>query len=740
MRFLHRNLHFILPLAVLAAAVFLRTDEPWLVEQARLSVFDTYQRLKPRVYDPAAPVRIVDIDDESLTRLGQWPWPRTLLAGLVDRLGAAGAATIAFDAVFAEADRTSPRRLLELWSDAGAADAVRARIAKLPDNDQVFADALGRVNAVTGFVLTDSVRGRAPELKAGFAFAGDDPEPFVPAYAGAVVNLPVIETAAAGNGSITGLPDRDGVIRRTPLVLRLDGKIYPSLGAEALRVAQGAGTYIIKSSGASGVYSFGERTGISQIKVGPFPIPTDAHGRVWIHYAGTQAARVVPAWRVMQPDFDASQVDGRIIFIGTSAAGLKDLRTTPLDPTAAGVEVYAELLEQIFAGNFLKRPDFALGLELIYLVTLGLLLIVLVPRVGARWCAYVGAAAIAGAVFGSWHAYTRWHWLLDPVFPSMAVLAVYIVQTGIIFLRTETERRWVRNAFGRYISPAVVSRLAEHPERLALGGEMREMTVMFSDIRDFTARSEQLDAQGLTRFINRYLTPMTECVLTNQGTVDKYIGDCVMAFWNAPLDDADHRRHACRTALAMRERLAGLNEAWAEEARTAGETFDPMRIGIGLNTGLCCVGNMGSDQRFDYSVLGDDVNLASRLEGQSKVYGIDIIASEAALAGVDGFATLEIDLIRVKGKTRPVRIFHLAGDEALVKSGTFKRLSVAHGDMLRAYRTCAWNDAERALARCRDAAIPSVAPLYALYARRIATFRAQPPAAEWDGVHDAMEK
>ncbi|MCX7354539.1 MAG: adenylate/guanylate cyclase domain-containing protein [Alphaproteobacteria bacterium] len=740
MRFLHRNLHFILPLAVLAAAVFLRADEPWLVEQARLSVFDNYQRLKPRVYDPASPVRIVDIDDESLARLGQWPWPRTLLAGLVDRLGAAGVVTIAFDAVFAEPDRTSPQRLLELWTDAGAADAVRARIAKLPDNDQVFADALGRVNAVTGFVLTNSVHGRAPELKAGFAFAGDDPEPFVLAYTGAVVNLPAIAAAAAGNGSITGLPDRDGIIRRTPLVFRLDEKIYPSLVVEALRVAQDASTYIIKSSGASGVYSFGERTGISQIKVGNFPIPTDAYGRVWIHYAGTQAARFVPAWRVMQPDFDASEVAGRIIFIGTTAAGLKDLRTTPLNPTAAGVEVFAELLEQILAKDFLERPHFALGLELVYLVALGLLLIVLVPRVGARWCAFVATAAIASAVFGSWHAYTRWHWLLDPVFPSMAVLAVYIVQTGIIFLRTETERRWVRNAFGRYISPAVVSRLAEHPERLALGGEMREMTVMFSDIRDFTARSERLDAQGLTRFINRYLTPMTECVLTNQGTVDKYIGDCVMAFWNAPLDDADHRRHACRTALAMRARLAGLNESWAAEAQAAGETFDPMRIGIGLNTGLCCVGNMGSDQRFDYSVLGDDVNLASRLEGQSKVYGVDIIASEAALAGVEGFASLEIDLIRVKGKARPVRIFHLAGDQAHAASDAFMRLSAAHGDMLRAYCARNWDAADAALARCRASVAPTLAPLYNLYAQRIAVFRVQPPAAGWDGVHDAAEK
>ncbi|MFN0044337.1 MAG: CHASE2 domain-containing protein, partial [Alphaproteobacteria bacterium] len=567
-----------------------------------------------------------------------------------------------------------------------------------------------------------------------FAFAGDDPRPFVPAYRGAVLNLPALEAAAEGNGSLNGLPERDGVIRRTPLVLRMGDELLPSLGAEALRVAQGERTFVIKASGASGVESFGESTGISRIKIGQFAVPTDENGRVWIYYSGFQPERFIPAWKIFEPDFDPALVEGRILFIGTSAAGLKDLRITPLDPAAAGVEIYVELLEQIFSGEYLSRPDFALGVEVVYLLGIGLVLIVLLPRVGARWCGALGVAAVGFAVGASWIAFDHWRWLFDPVYPSLVIIVVYVVETGLIFLRTESERRWVRGAFARYISPAVVNRLAEHPERLALGGEMRNMTILFCDIRDFTARSEKLDAHGVTRFINRYLTPMSEVVLAHQGTIDKYIGDCIMAFWNAPLDDPAHARNASRAATAMRAELARLNAIWAGEARAAGRLFDPVRVGIGLNTGMCCVGNMGSDQRFDYSVLGDDVNLASRLEGQSKIYGVDIVISETTRAEAPGEPALELDLIRVKGKTKPVRVFTLLG------AAEAEALAAPHAAMLGAYRAGDWGAAEAALVHCRAAAPSSLASLYTLYAERISAYRAAPPPADWDGAYTATEK
>ncbi len=740
MRSIKRRLHILVPLCVLIAAVAIRAGEPWLVEQARLLVFDTYLRLKPRAYDANAPVRIIDIDEASLERVGQWPWPRTLVAQLTKRLADMGAAAIAFDIVFAEPDRTSPGRIARSLPGTPEFEALKAQLRKLPDNDDGLAAAIAAAPAVTGFVLTNSGGDRPPAIKAGFALAGDDPQPFLLGYSGAVPSLPALEAAAPGNGSVTGVPDRDGVIRRTPLILGMGEKIYPSLGAEALRVAQEATTYVVKSSGASGIESFGQHTGVSQIKIGQFVVPTDAQGRIWIHYSGTEPDRFIPAWRVFEDGFNPEDVSGRILFIGTTAAGLKDLRTTPLDPAAAGVEIYAEVIEQILTGSYLLRPDFAPGLEIVYVLIIGIALILLLPSVGARWCALLGLGAIAAAIGGSWYAFRTWRWLLDPVFPSITILAVYMVETGLIFLRTEGERRWVRSAFGRYISPAIVDRLAEHPERLTLGGEMREMTILFNDIRDFTARSERLDAHGLTRFVNRYLTPMTDVVLSRRGTIDKYIGDCIMAFWNAPLDDAEHALNACRAALGMRKELERLNALWAAEQAGEGPAFEPVRIGIGINTGICCVGNMGSDQRFDYSVLGDDVNLASRLEGQSKVYGVDIVISETTEGGASSLATLELDRLRVKGRTKPVRIFTIVGDESIANDAGFRARKARHDTMLAAYRAGDWATAAARLEDCRRLSDGALRRVYDLYAERIRAFATAPPPADWDGVYDAHEK
>ena len=739
-RLVSKRLHYILPLAVLVGAFLLRAVEPRLVEQVRLWTFDTFNQVKPRAYDPLAPVRVVDIDEASLARIGQWPWPRVKLAELVERLGEAGAAAIAVDAVFAESDRTSPGALAELWPKTEAFRDLRARLRTLPDHDAVFAGAISRAPVVMGFALSDSGGQTPPALKAGLAVAGDDPAEFLRPIKGAVVNLPALEEAAAGNGTFTANPHRDGVFRRAPTVLRMGDQVYPSLAVEALRVAQGASTIIVKASRASGTYGGSELRAITEVKVGQFVIPTDAEGQSWIHFAGTQSARSLPAWRVFEADFDRTEVEGRIVFVGTSAEGLKDLRATPLNPTTAGVEVHAEFLEQVFSGTSLERPDFALGVEAVYLLVVGLALILLLPRVGARWSGALGGGAIAVVVGASWFAYARHLWLFDPVFPSFTIAAIYVVETGIIFLKSESERRWVKGAFSRYLSPAVVSRLAEHPEKLALGGEMREMTILFSDVRDFTRRAEKLDAHGLTRFINRYLTPMSEIVLVNQGTIDKYIGDAIMAFWNAPLDDKDHAANACRTVLAMRAALARLNESWAAEAATDGVAFESVRIGMGLNTGPCVVGNMGSDQRFDYSVLGDDVNLASRLEGQSKTYGLDNIVSEATRTAAPGFAALEVDLLRVKGRSQPVRIFTLMGEVGLADDPAYAALAGHHGRMLAAYRVQDWAGAGTALAACRAAAWPGLQGLHALYAARLDEYRQDPPDSGWDGVYTAQDK
>ena len=309
----------------------------------------------------------------------------------------------------------------------------------------------------------------------------------------------------------------------------------------------------------------------------------------------------------------------------------------------------------------------------------------------------------------------------------------------VSYLRSESERTQVKGAFSRYMSPALVEQLARHPEKLKLGGELREMTLLFCDIRGFTTISEQFDPHGLTHFINRFLTPMTELILERQGTIDKYMGDCIMAFWNAPLDDAEHARNACRSALAMHARLKELNAEWEAEAKAENRRFIPVRIGIGLNTGPCCVGNMGSDQRFDYSVLGDDVNLASRLEGQSKTYGADTVIGPRTRECAPEYAALELDLIKVKGKTVPVRIHALLGGEELRADPAFRALEEKHGRMLAAYRSKDWDAAEALLEECRTAPF-ALKTLYDLYAGRIDVYRETPPPLDWDGSFAATSK
>ncbi|MBI4342738.1 MAG: adenylate/guanylate cyclase domain-containing protein [Candidatus Omnitrophica bacterium] len=739
---LHRGLTFGLPAGLLLAALLLRIAGSPLLESLQLQVFDQFQRAHPRPYQ-AVPVRIVDVDDATLARLGQWPWPRTLVARLVERLHALGASAIAFDIVFAEPDRTSPRQVLPLWPIAPAIDALRETAGQLPDHDQVLAQAIGEARVVTGFALTAEPNGAQPALKTGIAHAGDDPLLYAVALRGAVTTLPSLEQPALGNGHFNLLAERDGMIRRVPLLLRLGDTLYPSLVAEALRVAQGASAVSVKSSGASGEASFGQHTGMARVKIGRFTIPTDERGRAWVYYTVLAPERTIPAWTVLDGSVEPGALEGAIVFVGTSATGLKDLRATPLNPVAAGVEVHAQLTEQVLAGQFLERPDWAGGAELVYLLVLGAGLLVALPRLGALGAAVFGAGAIAAALAASWYAFTALHWLLDPVYPSLVVLAIYLVSSFLSYLRTEAERRQVRQAFSRYLSPALVDRLARHPEQLRLGGERRVMTVLFADIQDFTAMAEQLSAEELGRFMNRFLTPMTQAVLEQAGTVDKYIGDCIMAFWNAPLEDPDHPSHGCRTALAMRRHLVEFNRRLEVERAQEGRPFAPVHIGIGVNTGECSVGNFGSEQRFDYSVLGDSVNLASRLQGQSKSYGVDVVIGESTAQSLGGScAALELDLIAVKGKTQPGRIFALLGDEALARDERLHVLVRVHDEMLAAYRAQDWDRAETLIRQCLelDTAQTRLSALYRLYSERIAAYRVHPPGTEWDGVFVATTK
>jgi adenylate cyclase len=734
-----RLLYALIVGTVIAVALALRIWDPNPVARLRAVVFDTYQQISPRKFDPSLPLRIVDIDEESLKRVGQWPWPRTVLAELVRKLSNSGAAAIGFDMVFPEHDRMSPANTLRFWPQSDALAGLREEVEKLPSNDQVLAEAIGQGAVVLGFIATPQ-GGSIPQLKAGFAHGGDDPRLFAPTYPGAAASLPELQDKASGAGSLNWLPEYDQIIRRVPMVVQVGDTLYPSFAADMLRLAQGASTYIVKSSGASSETSFGEKTGIVKIRIGDYEVPTEADGQMWIRFTHQAKERYLPAWRVLNGEIGKEDIEGRLAIIGTSAAGLLDLRATPLEASVPGVELHAQAIEQILQGSFLQRPDFATPAELLYILVLGLLIAFLIYRMGAIGSAVLGGIAVAAVIGVSWYAFAAFGWLVDPIYPAIALAAIYLTGTIFVFLRTERERNRVRHAFGHYMAPALVERLADDPSRLKLGGETRDMTLLFSDVRGFTAISEGLDAEELTHFLNSLFTPLSKIILEEQGTIDKFMGDAVMAFWNAPLDDGEHASHACRAALRIMEHMPELNAHWRGEAEAKGRSFNPVKIGIGLNTGVCCVGNLGSETRFDYSVIGDNVNIASRLEGQSKTYDVVTIVGESTTARAPDFAFLELDLLKLKGKTEATRIFALLGDAEVKKSQTFIDFSARHGEFLQRYRAKNWDAAESLASDCERLNGAGLDRLYALYRERITYFRHNPPPPNWDGTAKALGK
>src|SRR6185437_5175681 len=628
-------------LGLLIGLAALRVADPAPIDELRVRVFDTFQVIEPRV-KTARPVTIVDIDEKSLAKLGQWPWPRTRLADLVTNLTTLGAAVIAFDIVFAEPDRLNPGTAAETMRYLD--DFTRSKLRELPSNDQIFSDAIRRSRVVLGETALANVMSEFDSTLpvTGFAMGGEDPTPFLFEFPGLLRNISVLETAAAGRGLITIKTERDGIIRRVPMLLRAQGAIMPSLSFEILRVATATPTIVIRS----------EKAGIKSVAVRGLKIPTDRNGQLWVHFARHDPSIFVSATDVLDGTVAREKIANKLVLIGTSAVGLYDIKTTPVDPAVPGVEVHAQVLESALTNALLAQPDYAVGVELFMALALGLLVIAFVPLFGALTLVVVGASFAAFLVGMSWYFYTHHRLLIDFTYPLLSTTAVYLTLVFSSFVREQAQRRQIRSAFGRYLSPALVEQLAQSPEKLVLGGEEREMTIMFSDVRGFTTISESYkhDPQGLTTLMNRFLTPLTNAILARKGTIDKYMGDAIMAFWNAPLDDAQHQLNACEAAVDMLERIDVLNEERQREAKENGQSHIPLNVGVGLNTGICVVGNMGSDLRFDYSVLGDSVNLASRLEGQSKEYGFPIIVgSRTALAVKEKFAILELDFIMVKG-------------------------------------------------------------------------------------------
>jgi adenylate cyclase len=689
----------------LTGVIALNAVEPWFVGEIRTRTFDVYQRLQPRAYGDF-PVRVVAIDDASLAAIGQWPWPRTRLAGLVQRLSELGAGAIVFDAVFSEPDRTSPARVAAGIDPGNSAETknVLEQMARLPDHDQIFADAIRQAPVVLGFAVEAGRNDRRPSVKAGFAYAGVNPLHVLPVFFASSSALPVLDQAASGIGGINVSPsDTSGVVRRMPMLFSDGTKTYPSLVAEALRAAQNQKSIFVRGTGASGDMDTG-KPALLGLRVGDLKVPVTSQGELLLYYDHDRPDRYVSVSDVLDRSKESvvrPKLDGHIVFIGWTAGGLTDFWPTSLGEWVPGVSIHAQAAEQIIGDVFLSRPDWAKGLEIITTLVLGALLTFLLLRFGAQYAFAIGALFVVGVIGLSWMAFSRLGMLLDPIYPSIGAGSVYLAVVAVLYVATDKEKKFVRQAFGQYLAPELLHRLERAPHLLRLGGETRPVSILFMDVRDFTTISESLTAPELVEFINRLLSPLSDAIQSELGTIDKYVGDQIMAFWNAPLDIADHPARACRAALKMRAIAQQLNADDAFGFQARGFAKPEVRIGVGINTGAACVGNMGSERRFNYSALGDSVNTASRIESSCKTTGFDLLVSQDTARAVPDFAMLEAGEISLKGKSRPAKLFALIGDEQTAASDEFKNLARHHARLIETVASGDAGAALAALAACR---------------------------------------
>ena len=746
----NRWIHFGILFFILLSAVLLSDSQHELRKRLQFTVFDQYNRLHPR--EATDQIVIIDLDEESIQKVGQWPWSRIIMADLVEQLNALGAKAITFDIVFSEPDRTSLSNIIHNFPENLKVE-MEEKFEELPDHDEVFADAIKSAgNVVMGFTAAKAETAiRPPAMRRQIRVKKDDKNLLLSHLyltKGVASNLPLLSKGAAGNGSFMATPDADGIIRNVSLLInyepegiRSKGQIFPMLAVEALRVATDTKSFntiaLNEDKGPLDADFF------LTIADDAYSIPIDADGRIWVYYRDIKPDEYVSAWQILDESVRgqiADKIKDKIVFVGTSAEGLRDIRSTPLDIFIPGVEIHVNVVEQALQGNYLLRPDIIRGAEALFILVMGLIIILLAPFIGMGALVFISLLSIGGMFYGSWWAYVEKGLLLDPVFASGAIMLLTFVSSLFSYLRSETERRQVREAFGLYVSPAFMEELASHPEKLKLGGETKDLTVMFTDIRSFTTISETLDPEELIQLMNDFLTPMSDLVMQNRGTIDKYMGDAMMAFWNAPLEDKDHARHACLAALKMNKALEPINEQVRKQAQKENRPFVPLIAGIGINTGPCSVGNMGSKQRFAYSALGDAVNIASRLEGQTKTYGTTILLGEDTARLVPDMALIELDMIKVKGKNEPIRLYTILGDEEKAKNPAFVSWRSEHNEMLAAYRAGKFLEAENILMHAKERAHLELIDYYVMMMTRIETFQKQHPGENWAGVHIAEEK
>jgi adenylate cyclase len=670
---------------LVAGLVSLRTGDSYAVRVARETTFDVFQQIQPRSAPPDLPLRIIAIDERALANVGQWPWSRQKMAEITRRLAELGAATVAFDVLFTEPDRLSA------------------------DGDAVFAEALRQTPTV--LVSSRAVLGGAPpQPKSGFAMTGADPLPKLPPLDGVAAPLPGLLEAATGLGVASLDRDGAGVARRLPLLWSNGTAPLPTLSLEALRVAQGASTLVVLGDTA------GAGT-VEGVRAGDFTVPTGASGEMWLYYRPLPDDVLISAADLLADDYArlAPQLAGHIVLVGATATGLLDIRASALGEAVPGVSIHLQALEQMLTGQFLQRADWVGGLELV-VITLSAFAIVLVllltgPVVGLLFSGMIAAVATAA----SWFAFTQYGVLLDPSFTLFAALATYAAMAFFQFAVTNADKRRIRRAFAHYIAPSLLTRLEADESLLKLGGDVRDVTVMFSDVRNFTALSERTAPADLLNLLNRLFAALGSAIIGRLGTIDKFMGDAVMAFWNAPADVPEHALKACEAALDMRMALRELNESRGEA--------EPIAIGIGIASGPALVGNMGFEERFDYSCIGDTVNRASRLESACKIVGYDILLATDTAAQVPNLGILPAGLVALKGMQEPEPVFMLLGSGPLAASEPFEALASGHRDLL-----AAWARGDKAsdlLEQCRLAAAdvdPGLLGFYDAALLRLADF------------------
>jgi adenylate cyclase len=660
---------------LLLGLLWLRLADPAMVSTMRGTGFDTLQRMWPRQATENLPVRVVDIDEASLKKLGQWPWPRSTLAKMVDQLQQLGAAVIAFDIVFPEADRMSPRRIAsdpEFKSVLGTAADINA----LPDFDVIFSAALANRPTVVAFA-TSTTGTAAADLpaKAGFAQTGAPAILAPPQFKAATTNLAAINATAAGHGGINiDLAGQQGVARQIPFLWSDGTRFSPSLVVEALRVAQGVETIIVNAAPDTD-------NAIESIRIGELEIPVSEQGFFPVYFRPDSPDLYISSSDLLDPataENLRSKVEGHIVFIGTSAVGLLDVRTTTLGEPVAGVSVHAQATEQILQGMFLTRPEWLVALELAGTAFLGMAIATAAAYVRPLTTMAIAAVSMAVVVTTNAMAFRTLGLLVDGTFPAFALLITSLAGIAWRLIVTDKDGRQMRHLFGHYVAPSVMAHIESNPQNLKLGGEVREVTVMFLDIENFTPLSEKLSPEELVQTVNGLWNVCTSAILAQQGTIDKFIGDAIMAFWNAPVSVADHQYRAAKAALDIRKRVAAYNENPVVHALLKERGIVPIAVRVGLASGPACVGNMGSEDRFDYSVLGETVNTAARTEATCKRIGHDILIAGKLHGATRKLAILPAGHANMKGISHPEPIFVVLGDETEKATTNFAELEKEH--------------------------------------------------------------